>query len=312
MNKMKVSRAFGKLGLSLKKHSPGILVGTGIVGVVTSAILACKATPKAVALVEDAKRNTKTIENWRDHAELLPTNYRDEDAKKDIMIVRTQTGLALAKAYAPSVALGALSITCILVGANILHKRNLGLTAAYTAIDSSFKDYRKRVVERFGADLDKELRYNIVSKEVEETVVDEKGKEKKVTKTINVAELNEPSDYARFYDVGCNGWTKDPEQNLWFLRIQQNYANDKLKAKGYLFLNEVYESLGIPITKAGAQVGWILDESNADSDNYVDFGIYNINRPENRDFVNGYERTILLDFNVDGPILDRIERMKQN
>ena len=311
MDKTKISRAFGKLGLSIKRHSPEILVGAGIVGVVTSAILACKATPKAAALVEETKRNTRAIQNWREHAELVPADYTDEHAKKDIMIVRSQTGLALAKAYAPAVTLGALSITCILAGANILHKRNVGLTAAYTAIDSSFKDYRKRVVERFGADLDKELRYNIVSKEVEETVVDEKGKEKTVTKTINVVDLNEPSDYARFYDVGCNGWQKDPEHNLWFLRLQQNYANEKLKAKGYLFLNEVYEMLGIPITKAGAQVGWILDESNKEIDNYVDFGIYNINRPENRDFVNGYERTILLDFNVDGPILDRIERIKQ-
>lgn len=311
MDKTKISRAFGKLGLSIKRHSPEILVGAGIVGVVTSAILACKATPKAAQLIDNAKRNTKAIEGWRDHVDVLPVDYKEEDAKKDIMIVRTQTGLALVKAYAPAVTLGALSITCILAGANILHKRNVGLTAAYTAIDSSFKDYRKRVVERFGADLDKELRYNIVSKEVEETVVDEKGKEKKVTKTVNVAELNEPSDYARFYDVGCNGWQKDPEQNLWYLRLQQNYANEKLKAKGYLFLNEVYESLGIPITKAGAQVGWLLDESNADSDNYVDFGIYNMHRQANIDFVNGYERTILLDFNVDGPILDRIERIKQ-
>lgn len=310
MDKTKITRAFGKLGLSLKKNSPQILVGAGIAGVVTSAVLACKASTKLESLLKDTKRKVEIIHTCMDKPENLPEPYSVEDGKKDLRIVYTQTGLKLAKLYGPSVALGGLSIACILTGTNILHKRNVGLAAAYTAIDTSFKDYRKRVIDRFGEDLDKELKYNVVTKEVEETVVDEKGNEKKVTKTINVVDSNEPSEYARFYDDGCAGWQKDPEQNLWFLRLQQNYANDKLKAKGYLFLNEVYESLGIPVSKAGAQVGWILDESNKDADNYVDFGIYDINKPRNRDFVNGYERTILLDFNVDGPILDRIERIR--
>ena len=197
-----------------------------------------------------------------------------------------------------------MSITSILVGHNILRKRNLALAAAYTAIDTSFKAYRGRVVERFGKELDKELRYNIKAKEVEETVIDEKtGKEKVVKKTIAVVDPNEYSDYARFFDDGCNGWSKDPEFNLMFLKQQQSYANDLLKTRGHLFLNEVYDLLGIQRTKAGNIVGWIYDEKNPVGDNFVDFGIYDINRPKNRDFVNGYERTIILDFNVDGDIL---------
>ena len=178
------------------------------------------------------------------------------------------------------------------------------MAAAYTAIDTSFKAYRGRVVERFGKELDKELRYNIKAKEVEETVIDEKtGKEKVVNKTIDVVDPNEYSDYARFFDDGCNGWSKDPEFNLMFLKQQQSYANDLLKSRGHLFLNEVYDLLGIQRTKAGNIVGWIYDEKNPVGDNFVDFGIYDINRPKNRDFVNGYERTIILDFNVDGDIL---------
>ena len=62
--------------------------------------------------------------------------------------------------------------------------------------------------------------------------------------------------------------------------------------------------LGIPATRAGQQVGWIYDKNDPNKDNFVDFGIYDTNRPSNRDFVNGYERTILLDFNVDGNILN--------
>jgi len=134
--------------------------------------------------------------------------------------------------------------------------------------------------------------------------VDKNGNEKTVKKVVKVADVDGISDYARFYDDGCEGWTKDPELNLSFLRAQQQYANDKLVANGHLFLNEVYDMLGIPRTKAGQVVGWVYDLSNTEADNYVDFGLYDATKEKTRDFVNGYERTILLDFNVDGPILD--------
>ena len=178
------------------------------------------------------------------------------------------------------------------------------VAAAYTAVDKGFKEYRGRVVERFGTELDKELRYNIKAKEFEEPVVDEKGKEKIKKETVSVADPNLYSDYARFFDDGCAGWSKSPEDNLTFLKAQQAFANQKLQWEGHLFLNDVYRMLGIPTTKAGQGVGWIYDEKNPIGDNFVDFGLYDINRPVVRDFVNGYERTILLDFNVDGNILD--------
>ena len=112
------------------------------------------------------------------------------------------------------------------------------------------------------------------------------------------------SDYAKFYDAGCNGWDKDPEVSRMFLHCQQNYANEMLRRKGYLFLNDVYELLGIPRTRAGQVVGWIYSEYNVTGDNFVDFGIYN---KYNADFVNGYVKTAVLDFNVDGNILDELK-----
>ena len=105
--------------------------------------------------------------------------YTQDDGNKDLAIVYTQTALKVAKVYAPAVILGGLSITAILTSKNILRKRNIALAAAYTAVDKSFKEYRGRVVERFGKELDKELRYNIKAKDVEETVTDEKGKDVK-------------------------------------------------------------------------------------------------------------------------------------
>ena len=296
------TRTFNRAGLKLKKHSPEIMVTAGVIGVVASAVMACKATTKASSIVDEMKEEMDKIHKAADMVD--EEIYSEEDLKKDTSIVYIQTVVKFAKLYGPSIALGALSITSILVGHNILRKRNLALAAAYTAIDTSFKAYRGRVVERFGKELDKELRYNIKAKEVEEPVIDEKtGEEKVVKKTIDVVDPNEYSDYARFFDVGCNGWSKDPEFNLMFLKQQQNYANDLLKSRGHLFLNEVYDLLGFQRTKAGNIVGWIYDEKNPVGDNFVDFGIYDINRPKNRDFVNGYERSILLDFNVDGDIL---------
>lgn len=302
----KLTRTLNRVGLKLKKHSPEILVVTGVVGTVASAVMACKATTKIDEVLAETKEN---VEKTKDYVEKkgFSEKYTEEDYKKDLTIFYAKGGLELVKLYAPSVALGALSITAILSGHNVLRKRNVALAAAYATVEKGFKEYRGRVVERFGEELDRELKYNIKAKEVEETTVDEKTGEEKVTKkTVNVADPNSYSTYARFFDDGCTGWTKDPEYNLMFLKNQQRYANDLLKSRGHLFLNEVYDMLGIPRTKAGQVVGWIYDEEYPNGDNFVDFGIYDLYNEKARDFVNGYERSILLDFNVDGDIMNLI------
>lgn len=286
-----------------KKHSPEILAITGTLGVVASGIMACKATLKVNDILEESKETVELIRKTSED-ENLADKYTKEDSKKDLAIVYTQTSVKLVKLYGPSVVLGVASLGCLIGSNNILRKRNIALAAAYTTIDKSFKDYRGRVVERFGEAIDKELRYNIKAEEIEETVVDEKGKEKKVKKTVEVIDPNTISDYSRIFYEGNPGWTKDPEMNLVYLKQQQNWANDKLKAKGFLFLNEVYDMLGFPRTKAGQIVGWVYDEENPIGDNFVDFGIYNLDNPANIRFVNGDERSILLDFNVDGNIWD--------
>ena len=302
----KFSRKMHKMNLKVKKYSPEILVVSGVVGVVASAVMACRATTKLDEVMSEPREQIDKIHEAMDHPEKLPAAYTKEDGVKDLAIVYTQTGVKLVKLYAPSIVLGAVSITAILKSHDILRKRNVALAAAYATIDRSFKEYRNRVIERFGKELDKELRYNIKVKDYDEVKEHEDGT-KEVSKTqVAVADTNLYSDYAKFFDSGCTGWSKDPELNLMFLRRQQAYANDTLKRQGYLFLNDVYEMLGIPKTSAGQIVGWIYDEKNPIGDNFVDFGIYNVNIEKNRDFVNGYERTILLDFNVDGNILDLI------
>lgn len=294
------TRAFHKVGFQLKKHSPEILVVTGVVGTVVSAVMACKATTKVSTIVEQAKNDIDTIHECANNP-ALAEEYTKEDSQKDLAIVYAQTGLKLAKLYGPSVIVGVVSITSILSGHHILRKRNLALAAAYTAVDTGFKQYRGRVVERFSEKLDKELLYNIKAQEVEETVVDEKGKEKTVKKTIEVADpIAAQSPYTFCFDETSSAWVRDAEDNKFFLLRQQDYANEKLKSRGYLFLNEVLDMVGINRCRAGQVVGWMLD---GDGDGYIDFGIFDIHNEANRNFVNGLEKSIWLNFNVDGDIL---------
>ena len=302
------TRTFHKVGFQLKKHSPEILAVAGVIGTVASAVMACKATTKVSGILDDAKTQIDQVKTVLADESVPAEKYSEEDSKKDLAIIYANTGVKLAKLYGPSVLLGVLSIISMLASNNILRKRNVALAAAYTAVDRGFKEYRGRVIERFGEELDKELKYNLKAREVEEVVVDENGKETTVKKTIHTTDIdpsdpNSYSQYARFYDDGCTGWEKDSEHNLFFLKCQQNYANELLRSRGYLFLNEVYDMTGVPRSKAGQVVGWRYDEKNPTGDNYVDFGIFDIHNEKSRDFVNGYERTILLDFNVDGEIL---------
>lgn len=298
----KATRSVNKVGFKLKKHSPEILIVSGVVGVVASAVMACKATLKANEVLDEAKDTVDTIHNLAEENDKY--DYTDEDRKKDLIAVYAQTGIKLVKLYGPSVVLGTLSISSILASNNILRKRNVALAAAYATVDNGFKEYRRRVIERFGERIDHELKHNVKAVEIQETVVDKDGKESVVTRKVDVFDgTSEHNTYSRIFDVGCKNWEKDPEYNKTFLLACQCQANDKLKAQGFLFLNDVYKMLGIPLSKAGQVVGWLYDENNPIGDNYVDFGIY---ETFNSDFINGCERSIWLDFNVDGNIWERM------
>ena len=302
-----VTRSLNKVGFKLKKHSPEILVVVGIAGTVASVVMACKATLKVNEIVDEAKEVVDNIhegveqEMYTSDGEL----YTQEVANRDLFIVYAQTGWKLIKLYGPAVAVGAVSIGCMVASNKILRKRNVALAAAFTAVDTSFKEYRGRVIERFGKNLDRELRYNIKAKEVEETVVDEEGNETVVTKTVEVMDPNVThSIYSIVFDDGNLGWSKNAELNKVFLISQQEAANFRLKTKGILTLNEVYDMLGAPRTAYGQIAGWVYTGDGTAGDDFVDFGIFDIHNGNARDFVNLREKVIVLDFNCIGNILD--------
>ena len=301
--KEKMIRLYNNTKNGVQKHSPEILAGVGVVGVVASTVMACKATMKLNDILEESKETRNKIREVESNPR-YEEQYSHEDAKKDLVINYTQTAMKVAKLYAPAVILGSASLGCLLASNDILRKRNAALSAAYMTVDKSFKEYRQRVVDRFGEEVEKEIRYNIKAEEITSTVVAEDGSETTITETVKTMDPNLYSDYAKFFDEASPYWQKDPEYNFMFLKSQQQYANDLLKARGRLFLNEVYEMLGIDKTKAGQIVGWVYNPENPIGDNFVDFGIFDMSKERVRAFVNGYEPNILLDFNVDGNIWD--------
>lgn len=302
MNKQTIIQSLNKLKFQTQKNAPAIFIYGGVIGALGATMMACKATLKLSEMMDKSQETIKTIRETEADETI---EYTKEDARKDLAIVYVSRGLDIAKLYLPAVVVGGISIAAMIKSHGILSRRNAALAAAFTTASESFAKYRKNVVDRYGERVDHELRHGIRAEKV--SVTDENGKTKKETvDVINSDPLTDYSDYARFYDDGCTGWTKDPEYNLMFLKAQQQYANDKLVAQGYLFLNDVYDMLGIPRSKAGQIVGWVYDPKNPMGDNYVDFGMYDVNKENARDFVNGYEKTILLDFNVDGNVWDRM------
>lgn len=295
-----VNGVTSKAVMKLKKHSPEILVVAGIAGTVVSAVLACKATTKVAEILDETKGTLDTIHEGMETGAINGQGYTNEDGKKDTVVVYAQTGMKLAKLYGPAIILGTLSITSILASNNILRKRNVALGAAYAAIDKSFKEYRGRVIERFGEQVDTELKYGIKAKKFEEIEVDpETGKEKKVKKTVMVADPNLQSDYAVYFDSKSRNYETNPDYNRMFLKAQQAFANDKLQTRGHLFLNEVLDDLDLPRTPAGQIVGWTKDGP----DGYVNFRIVEVER-ETED--GRHEPALLLDFNVEGNIWEKM------
>ena len=300
----KATRLLSSTQYQVKKHSPEILMVAGIAGTIVGTVLACKATTKVSEIIEEKNKNVEDVHTC---LEDNTKEYTEEDSKKDLTIIYAQTGVKLFKLYAPAIGVMVLSFANIIAGHKVLKKRNIAIAAAYAAIDKGFKQYRKNVIEEFGEGVDQQMRFGLKSKEIKKK--DKDGKTVKETEYYidpDANPLDNISEYARFFDAASSNFAKDPEYNMMFLRRQQDYANEMLKSRGHLFLNEVYDLLDIPRSKAGQVVGWVYDKNgNTKGDNYVDFGLYR-NDQGTRRFVNGLEYNILLDFNVDGVIYDII------
>ena len=300
------ARFAGKAEFTIKKNSPEILLGAGIVGFVGTVVLACRATCRADEVLEFHRRKIKDINDAKEIADADPEgemSYDIEIYRQDKAIRYLKTTGSLAKLYAPTVAVGALSLACILTSRNIMQKRYLGVVAAYNGLSAAFEEYRKRVRDEYGEGLDKHFRYGTTYEEL--PVYDENGKKTKEKEQVENTETGmvmQTDDSCRFFDSSNPNWDKNPAFSMMWLRGQQNILNDILHTRGHVFLNEVYDALGFPHTPQGAVLGWI----DGEGDNCIDFGLYDQNKESVRRFVNGVDNVIMLEFNHDGVIWDKI------
>lgn len=307
IKKVKIPAPVAKLALKGKKHAPEILVITGTAIIIGSAVYACKKTLEAHDILKDANDELAKLDE--SVASSNPKDYTPKDARKDRSKVYTNTGIQLAKCYGPAIIGGAIGFGMIFGSHKILKNRNTALTVAYTNLLNSFNNYRKRVAEQIGED--KELYIRSGAEKTDIQIEDEEGKSKKVKNAMVVHDDGSGhSPYARIFDEYNSHWSRNPGANIVWLRQQQNWANDTLRAQGYLFLNDVYKQLGYDVTSDGQIIGWIWDPDNEDAvgDSYVDFGIYDnlYNDDAKREFINAANPCVWLDFNVDGVIYDLI------
>jgi hypothetical protein len=294
-----VTRTVASTVFKARENSPTLLFVSGVVGVTATTVLACRATLKVEEVLEEHNKMMEKIA-FAEGSEVLQKSgkYVADDAHKDRVLVYLKTTGTLVKLYGPAIVCGLVSVGALTQSHRILNNRNAGLVAAYTALEKGFNEYRQRVIDDVGEDRERELRYPLESCEIDDE--DKPGK----TKQVQRVGAGSASIYARFFDHNSPSWNPQPDYNIVYLRCQQNTLNDQLRSRGHVFLNEVYDALGIERTKEGSVVGWLWEGKG---DNYIDFGIFNREMtPERLDFFTGNEGAILLDFNVDGVIYDRI------
>lgn len=304
-----VTRKLGRQALTIKTHSPVLLLGAGAVGFATTVVLASKATLKLHDILDEAEALDEKFEEAQEKAAAKGLSYTDEDKKKDRFTNRVQTAIKVLKAYAPAAIVGGASLACFITSHNILNKRNAGLSIALAGATKAFNEYRGRVVDELGKEKDREFRYGVVERTI--GVETDEGVVEKTIRGIDQNAMMEDGDsmYAKIYARSTSHlWQPVPIQNELILRGRQNYLNDLFNSRGHVWLNEAYEALGFDHTEEGSVVGWIRDHG----DQFIDFGCFDESGALLDDvFVNGDTDSILLDFNVHGPIRQYLPKNKK-
>lgn len=308
MNLGVITRAAGKVGLVLSKHSPAMLSVIGGVGVVATAVLASQETLRVKEVVEPHVENLELISaTLEDESK----QYSDQDALHDRTVIYTRLGRDLLKLYAPALVVGVLTIASIAASHRISAKRIAGLTAAYGALDQSYRRYRGRVEQALGEEGMKELDTKI-REQAKKDIAERRKPDADISEIgDSIFDLAGASQYAVLYDENAATWNKNRNLSTSILRAQENYANDLLNCRGYVMLNEVYAGLGLPQTSAGSVVGWIRKDDGG-ADGYITFGDWDANYFDDiyKDVDGVCEaRRWILDFNVDGVIWDRIDEV---
>ena len=300
INTKTLRKSFKKAQLTVRKHSPEILMVAGVIGTVAGAVMACKETLELEDVLDECKQEKMELEEQYAMCE----QYSEDALKKDQVKLTIKQAVKIVKLYAPSVIMEATSIGVIFASNDIMRKRNASMAAAYATLNSMYKRYRQNVIESYGEEVDKDMRFGVKHEKV--TEIDEDGNKVKID--ARIVDLDNTalaiSDYSRFFQMGCKGFdASSGRYNLLYLKGIQAMFNNKLIADGYVMLNDVYRELGFDTIPEGWSIGWVYDEANPIGDNYIDFGLYEA-RNKNQRAVNDWEPVILMDFNVDGNLYE--------
>ena len=300
INTKTLRKSFKKAQLTVRKHSPEILMVAGVIGTVAGAVMACKETLELEDVLDECKQEKMELEEQYAMCE----EYSEDALKKDQVKLTIKQVAKIVKLYAPSVIMEVTSIGVIFASNDIMRKRNASMAAAYATLNSMYKRYRQNVIESYGEEVDKDMRFGVKHEKV--TEIDEDGNKVKID--ARIVDLDNTalaiSDYSRFFQSGCKGFdASSGRYNLLYLKGIQAMFNNKLIADGYVMLNDVYRELGFDTIPEGWSIGWVYDETNPIGDNYIDFGLYEA-RNKNQRAVNDWEPVILMDFNVDGNLYE--------
>lgn len=290
----------GKVALGLKKYSPEIGLGLGIVGNVLAIGMACRATLELDKVKAESQKEFDRLEEEKENC--APGAYTEEMHQKDLAVLSLRRTLAITKLYLPAAGLELASLILIFGSYRTLSIRNAGLAAAYEALSVGFKKYRGRVVEELGPDKDREFRFGKEAIDAENKLNDENlpWEEKKEISENAPTKFDKDGYIKWFAKDTSTRFQNQGEFNYFFLTSQEKLANMRLQTRGHVFLNEVFQDIGMPITETGNVVGWYKDHG----DNYIDFGLTKKGNQSAQDALNNTNHgPILMEFNVDGPIL---------
>ena len=248
INTKTLRKSFKKAQLTVRKHSPEILMVAGVIGTVAGAVMACKETLELGDVLDECKQEKMELEEQYAMCE----EYSEDAHKKDQVKLTIKHAAKIVKLYAPSVIMEATSIGVIFASNDIMRKRNASMAAAYATLNSMYKRYRQNVIESYGEEVDKDMRFGVKHEKV--TEIDEDGNKVKID--ARIVDLDNTalaiSDYSRFFQAGCKGFdASSGRYNLLYLKGIQAMFNNKLIADGYVMLNDVYRELGFDTIPEG-------------------------------------------------------------
>ena len=298
---MSITTAFYTGVARISKHAPTILSVTASAGVIATGYLAWKAGTRFEDVEgRDWDRRKECLRN----ADTIP----DEDVPKIERKNRILFILDTVRTIAPAAVVGAATITMIYFSNSISKKRLAAMGAAYATLQTAFDGYKRTMVEALGKEsVEKILKPKLpnVGKSAEEILSSDNKSDAANVSDAVVNSLKALSPYARVIaEESSTCWDPNEDYTSQNLAAVQLWANRRLERKGHLFLNEVFDQLGLSRTREGAVVGWL---KNGEGDGYVSFGDFDasIYRVPSDDYTR-VDSNFIVDFNVDGVIWDRI------